>query len=204
MPTFNDIILSILGRSNIKHAKNNSGNPRILHISDTPTQFYPELKRIIKAVDPEYIIHTGDFADNLKIGLYKSSQYKYKVQVKKLFDILRLSNAKEIVLTLGNHDAYDFIREHVEGMTVFEKPAVIELEGKTIALSHYSTDLENVVADIRLFGHDTKCIEDDIACEMDLNGIMAMSLIDLGTLDVSKIDYPIGTDNARLNRKMGI
>ena len=36
-------------------------NERILiHISDTPVCLYPQLKRLIETIKPEYIIHTGD------------------------------------------------------------------------------------------------------------------------------------------------
>lgn len=201
MSMIKSIINGFLGRSRIDHVVNLSANPKLLHISDTPSQFYSELKRIISELQPDYIIHTGDLVDNIKIGLYPSSLHKYKHEVKSLLRILRESSAKKVIVSLGNHDDRTFVMEHSGRIMIFERQGDLTLEGVHIAFSHYSTDLMDVTSDLRLYGHDLASIDDDMNNERDLNGIVSMSLIDLVTLEIINIDYPIGTDNARLNRK---
>ena len=201
MSILKEILNAVLGRSKIEHVAEQIGHPRLLHISDTPSQFYTELSRIIKELKPDYIIHTGDLADNIKIGLYPSSMVKYKHEVKKLIQILDSSGAKKVVITLGNHDDHEYLNSLGKGLLIYEGLGILELEGITVAFSHYSKDLEKVTADLRLYGHDLEDIEDNGSSQLNLNGIVSMSIIDLVTLDVKKIEYPIGTDNARLNKK---
>lgn len=205
MAMIKNIINLLFGRTILDHTSKLNDHPRLLHISDTPSQFYPELKRILRDLEPDYIIHTGDLADNIKIGLYQSSFHRYKHEVRILLKILQESKARKIVLSLGNHDDYDFVRKHSGRLMVFEGPGKLEFEGVKVAFSHYYSDLKELPADIRLYGHDLDSVDDDKATERDLNGIVSMSLIDLITLDVKRIEYPFGTDNSRLNRnKLGI
>lgn len=205
MAIIKNIINLLFGRTILDDASKFDDHPRLFHISDTPSQFYPELKRILSELEPDYIIHTGDLADNIKIGLYKSSFHRYKHEVRILLKILHESKAKEIVLTLGNHDDYDFVSKHKGRLMVFEGPGELEIEGVKVAFSHYYSDLKGLSADIRLYGHDLDSAVDDKNSEKDLNGIVSMSLIDLVTLEVKRIEYPFGIDNSRLNRnKLGI
>jgi predicted MPP superfamily phosphohydrolase len=201
MSILKEIIHAILGRSRLDHASIHSEHPRLLHISDTPSQFYSELERIINMLEPEYIIHTGDLADNIKIGNYKSSMQKYKYESKKLLRILQKSNARRVLLSLGNHDDFDFVSRHSKGLQVFDEPEIVELEGRKIAFSHYGSELKDISSDVRLFGHDLDQINKIESCTLDLNGVISINLIDLVTLEVERINYPIGTDDARLNRK---
>ena len=39
----------------------------LLHVSDTPSVFYPDLARLLAAVRPRFVVHTGDLADEVKI-----------------------------------------------------------------------------------------------------------------------------------------
>jgi len=205
MAMVKNIFGAVFGRSKLDPAFRLDDHPRLLHISDTPSQFYPELKRIINVLEPDYIIHTGDLADNIKIGLYRSSFHRYKHEVRIILKILQDSKAKKIVLSLGNHDDYDFVRKHSGRLLVFDGWGKMEFEGIDIAFSHYYSDLKDLTADLRLYGHDLDSTDDDRNKEKDLNGIASMSLIDLVTLDVKKIEYPFGTNNSRLNRnKLGI
>lgn len=201
MHILKEIIHGILGRSRLDLATIHSDHHRLLHISDTPSQFYSELGRIINKLKPEYIIHTGDLADNIKIGNYRSAMQKYRYEAKKLLRIMQNSKAKMVLLSLGNHDDLDFISSHSKGLQVFDKPGIIELEGRKIAFSHYGSELENIQADIRLFGHDLEQINKIESSTLDLNGVISINLVDLVTLEVERINYPVGTDDARLNRK---
>ena len=42
--------------------------PFILHISDTPTSYYANIERLLKQIRPTLLIHTGDLADEYKVG----------------------------------------------------------------------------------------------------------------------------------------
>ena len=41
----------------------------LVHVSDTPSTFYRELRGLIARLEPVALIHTGDMADEVKIGL---------------------------------------------------------------------------------------------------------------------------------------
>ncbi|HHI00115.1 MAG TPA: metallophosphoesterase, partial [Thermococcus litoralis] len=43
-----------------------SGEAKIMHISDTPDNIYPFILNLIEKSRPDYIIHTGDLVDNIK------------------------------------------------------------------------------------------------------------------------------------------
>ncbi|OFB68367.1 hypothetical protein JS77_10195 [Synergistes jonesii] len=55
----------------------------VLHISDTPQTMYHYLRRALRRLKPAWIVHTGDFVDNVKLekrpGLIDLYRKKYKV-----------------------------------------------------------------------------------------------------------------------------
>ena len=50
---------------------NDIKGPVLLHISDTPSEIYPYIFKIIDILKPQYIFHTGDLADNVKLEINK-------------------------------------------------------------------------------------------------------------------------------------
>lgn len=200
MLDFNKLIDKIIGRVDIDNfiAPNNSNI--LLHISDTPSQFYPELKRIIKLVDPQYIVHTGDLADNIKTELSPSLMTKYKYEVKKLLDILNSANTDNIYITVGNHDDYDFLDENKGKLEIYSKMGQININNTKFAFSHYWDYLKEHNSDIYLFGHDINPETVITESGIYLNGVISINVINLDTMEVSSIKYPFGTDSARTNR----
>lgn len=173
----------------------------LLHISDTPSQFYPELKRIINLIGPRYIIHTGDLADNIKTEFSASLLTKYKYEAKKLLNILNSANTENTYITIGNHDNYDFVDENKGKLQVYSKMGEIDINNTKFAFSHYWDYVKEEKADIYLFGHDIEQKTLITDSGIYLNGIISINLINLDTMEVKSIKYPFGTNAARMNKK---
>ena len=76
------------------------GSYKILHLSDTPVTIYGYLARLLRRVSPSVLVHTGDLADDIKIGLYPGERERYRSAVRKLFDIIQAPR-RRIILSLG-------------------------------------------------------------------------------------------------------
>lgn len=200
MINFTKFIDKILGRPNMDDSLTSEDSNLLLHISDTPSQFYPELKRIIKLIDPRYIIHTGDLADNIKTEFSPSLLTKYKYEAKKILNILNSSNTEDIYITIGNHDNYDFIDKNKGKLNVYTEMGEININNTKFVFSHYCDYLKQEKADIYLFGHDIEPKSLITESGIYLNGVISINVINLDTLEIMSIKYPIGTDSARMSR----
>ena len=201
MNIIRDFLNSILGRIDIDQNLIDSNKTILLHISDTPSFIYPEIRRVIKLINPDFIVHTGDIADNIKLGLHQSYMARYRHEAKKMLRILDDAKAKRVYLTLGNHDNLDFISENANSIEVIEDKKLLRIGENTFAISHYSDSLKDVEADVYLYGHDLSIDSQTIDSRIYLNGISAIHAIEVDTLQVTKLDYPIGTDQERLKRR---
>lgn len=170
---------------------------RILHISDTPSQFYPELGKLIKRLDPDYIIHTGDLVDNIKLEISTVALARYHREVKILKRHMRLPSIKGVFIALGNHDDSNFIHAIFDDFTITDSFDTIEISGLKIAFSHYVDQLSDLDADLFLYGHD---LDDENHSDHYLNGLSAIHVIDLNPFQIHRIPYPLGVDDARLRR----
>lgn len=194
-------INTLFGRIHIDSDLKDSNHLRLLHISDTPSTIYPEIKRIIEVLQPDYIVHTGDIADNLKLELHASCMDKFKHEAIKVLKIMNSSNAKRIILALGNHDDLSYIKEHSGRIEIIDNSETIDIEGTRFAIGHTLDSLLELNADFYLYGHDLTICTETIEDKIFLNGISTINLIDLKTLEVKKLYYPMGTDDERLQRK---
>jgi len=176
--------------------------PRLLHISDTPSLFFPELARLIKQLQPDYIVHTGDLVDNIKLQLHPGSIRHYERQVLSLLKILEASEAKSIFITLGNHDSPEYIKKHAGRIVVFENDARLQIEGFDVSMCHYASGINAHQSDYYLFGHDLSINSHEEDTRIYLNGITSIHLIELSTHDVHYFQYPWGIDDARLNKNL--
>lgn len=192
---------SLFGRIHIGKDVIGSDSIKLLHISDTPSIIYPEIKRLIKVLDPDYIVHTGDVSDNIKVGLHPSYITRYRHEAKKMLEILDSSGAREVFLSIGNHDKLDFVNKNRGRIKVIKDSELVTIEGKRFAISHYSDLLKDMDADIYLYGHDLSIDSQTIGKGIYLNGISAIHLITIPELDIIKLDYPQGTDSERLKRR---
>lgn len=63
----------------------------VLHISDTPQTMYHYLRRALRRLKPAWIVHTGDFVDNVKLEKRPGLIDLYR---KKIKDFLRFSTKR--------------------------------------------------------------------------------------------------------------
>lgn len=182
-----------------------NSEPKILHISDTPTVFYSSLARIIKKLEPEYIIHTGDLVDNIKLDIYPNRIEEYKNGILSLFNILEKSIAQKIYVIPGNHDHLDSMEKASERSTILTNTQIINIENTKIKVSHYYEDLINSPVKYNLFGHDIAVKSSIDKGKFFLNGIENINIITLYSGQIFTLPYPLGTNDARLGKfKIGI
>ena len=194
------IIDVIAGKTHINNSWLTDDSPLMLHISDTPSQFYSELKRIIDIIKPQYIVHTGDLADDIKIELSPSLLTKYKHESKKLLKILDSSNAEDIYISLGNHDDYSFVNDNKGRIKIYTETGELNINRNKFIFSHYYNYLKDLDADVYLFGHNIEYNNSITDLGIYLNGIISINIINLDTLEVKCIKYPFGTDSARMKQ----
>ncbi len=178
----------------------NLSHPLLLHVSDTPSIFFSELSRIIRLVNPDIIIHTGDLVDNIKLQLYPGAIRHYEREVLSLIKILQYSSAREIHISIGNHDASEYIHSKAGRILVHDTPHLIRPNGYDIAFDHYLHNLESLKANLYLYGHDLSEAPQKTE-SVYLNGISTLNIIDLIDHRIYRYAYPWGIDDARLNKK---
>jgi predicted phosphodiesterase len=173
---------------------------RLLHISDTPRSFYPALARLIEKLKPEYIVHSGDLVDNIKLQMYPNSLMYYKKDVQILLSLLESSSAEKIFIAIGNHDNAPFIHQNAARIHIIDLYEQVTIEGISIAISHYPKPILSDPAEINLFGHDLTLKTHSIQNQVFLNGISNIHLIELDSKIVHSLNYPSGTDDQRLGK----
>lgn len=178
---------------------------KLLHISDTPSSFFGELKRIIEIIKPDYIVHTGDLVDNIKLELFPGSIDRYERNVKQLAMLLEQSAAEGLYLALGNHDDIEIVRRYFKRSHIIEDFQTINIEGIEIAITHYPEQIQTKPAAYNLYGHDLTIRSGFYNGRLYLNGISSINLIELDSQEFHSFPYPSGTDNERLGRgKIGL
>ncbi|SHK57266.1 metallophosphoesterase [Tepidibacter formicigenes] len=177
----------------------------ILHISDTPYSFFYPLKKVIKKLKPDYIIHTGDLVDNIKLEFCHYSLYTYTKRLRILVDILENSKAKKIYVCVGNHDEKETIKKLSKRIHIVEKSKNIKIKNLNLRISHYSDEIIKNPLEYNLFGHDLS-IKNKIDKErVYLNGIESINIIDVDNGEVTNLPYPFGLDDERLGKgKVGL
>lgn len=183
----------------------------LLHISDTPATFYPDLARLVAAIRPRFIVHTGDLADEVKLRPGSPDRSLYAARVEALLAILGSSAAERIFLVMGNHDDPGLVRGLLPEpgprgrFVVAEGCLRFELEGVGISASHRPEDLWECAADFNLYGHDTSVLPPDVDGRLYLNGNVKIRVLDLAARTVHSLDYPRSVHDARQKkRKIGL
>ncbi|MCY6372081.1 metallophosphoesterase family protein [Clostridium ganghwense] len=179
--------------------KNNKQNI-LLHISDTPETFFPALKKLIKDLKPNYIVHTGDLVDNIKLELYPASLRRYEKKVKILLDILEESKANDIYLCIGNHDNKNAVERLAKRSKIIEDSKRISINNLGFTVSHFPEKVLKEPSKYNLLGHNLSVKNRKEYNQIYLNGIMSINIIDLNTERIFNLSYPFGTDEDRLGR----
>lgn len=167
-----------------------SGEIKIMHISDTPDNIYPFLLNIIERTKPDYIIHTGDLVDNIKLERKPELKERYRKSLEGILSILENSGAR-VYIVPGNEDDEGILRGVAKNSKIMPPGSVLEIEGLKLALGHNFRDVADSGADLKLYGHNFKVILNG------LNGLMNVNFILLPSRKIVKIKYPDGTNFER-------
>ncbi|WP_297439029.1 metallophosphoesterase [Thermococcus sp.] len=178
-----------LFRRRVMETLASSDEVKVMHVSDTPESTYRFIGSLIEKAKPDYIIHTGDLADNIKLERRPDLKPAYIGAVRKLARILKASGAK-LYIVPGNEDDPDIIREFF-GEDVVEPGTLIEIEGIKLALGHRPEEVLGRGADFRLYGHNFRLINGG------LNGVLGVNFILLPSGKTYRVGYPTGTDTNR-------
>ena len=153
---------------NIKAArvlfKANEGK-KILHIGDTHSANYAYYKRLIEEIKPDVIIHTGDFADEVKAGRIESVRPYWRESAKVMLKIMGQSGAR-VIIVAGNNDLEEELRAFSSTVEIVQRNTILELYGKKVLLCHELNRMdESANADVYLYGHgltgETRTSEDN-------------------------------------------
>lgn len=124
---------------------------KILHIGDIPSWGYPYIKRLIRAVKPDVLVHTGDLVDNLKAGRKEEDIPKYKKAVPGIIRFME-RHADEVYIVPGNNDIPDYIQSLVTKSKVISANTVVEIRGISCLLCHWVAKIDGE-AEFYLYGH---------------------------------------------------
>ena len=184
-----DPMLGFLRRRRLRQLRESSDEALLMHIGDTPESVYGFLEGLIEENRPNFIVHTGDLVDNVKLERRPDLRPLYLSGLRRLAKILKNSGAR-LYIVPGNEDDPELLREFF-GDSVVEPGTVIEIGGKKFALGHTWKDVADREADFRLYGHNFRVIP------KGLNAILGVNFIFLPSGRVVRVDYPVGTDTMR-------
>ena len=124
---------------------------KLLHIGDTHSSLYPYYRKLIDATKPDIIIHTGDFADETKVGRIPEDRYEYMVKLRYISGMLNDSGARLIVVP-GNNDLPDELHNLMPEAEIYPNNTVIDVDGTEIRIGHqsYTVDFDKNWA---FYGH---------------------------------------------------
>nr|WP_048159693.1 metallophosphoesterase [Thermococcus barophilus] len=169
---------------------------KIMHISDTPDNIYVFLLNLIEKTKPDYIIHTGDLVDNIKLERRPELRERYEKSLIELLHILENSKA-EVYIVPGNEDDVSILRRHITLSKIVPPGTIIEIEGVKLAVGHRYGDVAEINnVDFKLYGHNFRLIPKGI------NGVLRINFILLPSKRVVGVKYPDGTNFERGYRLM--
>ena len=132
--------------------KENEGN-RVLHIGDTHSADYTYYKILIEEIKPDVIIHTGDFADELKADRIESVRTYWKESAKEILKFMEQSDTR-VIIVAGNNDLEEELRAIATTAKIVPRNTVLDMYGKKVLLCHELNRMdESVQADVYLYGH---------------------------------------------------
>jgi predicted phosphodiesterase len=205
MNNLKQLLYYMIGRVPANLHEDELRGKKLLHISDTPSSFYRELARLISVLKPDYIVHTGDLVDNIKLELFPGSLWRYERDVQRLITLLEQSGADQIYIALGNHDDFYTVEKYSKRSHIIKKSKITQIEGKEFAIAHDPADILKKPAAYNLFGHNLSQKNGFTEERLYLNGISSINLIELNSMQYHNYPYPAGTDDDRLGRgKIGL
>ena len=124
---------------------------RILHIGDTESFAYPYYRKLFEAVRPDVIVHTGDLADEVKIGRHPELIYEYTLKTAELLKMMHATGAR-IVIVIGNHDVREVVERLAPYAEIYDEGSEVILSGERCRLGH---QVKNMTFDRKycMYGH---------------------------------------------------
>ncbi|NJE01201.1 metallophosphoesterase [Thermococcus sp. JdF3] len=175
-----------LFRKKVLELLSSTDETKVMHVSDTPESAYRFIGELIEGIRPEYVIHTGDLADNIKLERRPDMKPLYIGAVRKLARVLK-NPGMELYVVPGNEDEPGVVQEFFGG-SVVEPGTIVEIGGMRFALGHTWKDVVGLDADFRLYGHNFKLID------RGLNGVLGVNFVLLPSGRTYRVKYPGGTD----------
>ncbi len=172
----------------------------ILHVSDTPSSFYKDLKRLLEFLRPEALVHTGDIADDVKLEIQPSDRPRFRKNLLRFFCACSPISKSRVVIACGNHDDFKMVRELAGEMVVFEKYGRLNVCGIDTAVSHYLSHLPSPGVSLNLYGHDDTPPPDAEKDAVFLNGLLGIGVIEIEPFRVHVVPYPFYVDRDRMFR----
>lgn len=163
---------------------------KILHIGDTHSAYYPLCKQVIRLVQPDIIIHTGDSADEMKVGWNHAVRDSYLEKVRVLMDILKESGST-VYWNTGNNDLPEEVAKMAPFVHIVEPDTVLQIGGYDICLTH-SREQITKEADIYLYGHSTRAesFEEEFGTTWHLNSLWSFHVCVLPQKTLYRIRRP--------------
>ncbi|MDI3474358.1 MAG: hypothetical protein PWQ95_86 [Thermococcaceae archaeon] len=179
----------MLGFIRRRRLRRDGDEKALLHISDTPEKVYPFIEQLIDELRPEYIVHTGDLVDNVKLERRPDLKPRYEGGLRRLARILKSSGSR-LYIVPGNEDDEELLKEYFED-SILRPGTVLEIEGIRFAVGHRPEDVAGLQAEFKLYGHNFR------ATRNGLNGLKSANVVFIPSKRVVKIGYPPGTDTCR-------
>ncbi len=166
----------------IKAFAQRAKGPLILYISDTDTRQYPKLAQLLGWVQPGAIIHTGDSADEWKVGRKPEHREGYEAGLKALSEILQSARCP-VYFTPGNNDDFATLPPEFQ---IVPNSTTVEVLGLRCYLTHQPPKRKVQDADFILYGHSGNTdmhypFQPDQKLPAYINGMFNWALIDSAT-----------------------
>ena len=149
---FKHTLFGLVNRPYVTRRLSRARRPLIVHISDTPRVSYPFIYRIMRVLEPDYLIHTGDVVDDIKLEIRPQELGAYKRELAAFLSRLEQTPVGGIFFVPGNHDDGSALGELGRRSLIVSERTVLRLAGLSISVSHkYQDDVD--AADFYLYGH---------------------------------------------------
>ena len=193
-------LLGLVNRPYLSTALTHAERPLIVHISDTPRMSYPFVYRILRLLRPEYLIHTGDVVDDIKLENRPGEIHAYENEVGRFLSRLEATPVGAIYLVPGNHDVRAILESRSSRAVTVPEGARLHIAGLSISVSHhYDPAVGGALADgdFYLYGHTPAPDHHRRDKTQCLNGISTVTVIEVPSRTLHMLPYPAGTDSVR-------
>lgn len=171
------------------------GSFKLLHIGDTHSATYSFYRQLIRLVKPDVIIHTGDTADEDKVGCDRSVRETYLHKAAILVQILKEANCP-VYWVPGNNDLPEDMARLAPFFNIAAPDTVLDISGQHICIAHSRNQLSKQ-ADFYLYGHAANAgmgFQEELfsmgAQSRCLNAMHGVFLLTLPEKEICQIERP--------------